>query len=337
MRSFEDQLFGGVRVVHVPGLQGPKGPEGPQGEVGPQGERGPIGERGPQGPQGVQGPQGEVGPQGQSFNPDATGPRDNRSIYDNKGANFTYFAVDTVTLYYKLTDELADWSDGVCLKGDTGATGPQGMQGEKGDVGPEGPQGPQGEKGEKGDQGDTGPEGPQGPQGPQGEKGDKGDVGNDGLNYSPSYTGPSAERYVYDDYVKGTSYLAWDTGLLYFKKSNSSADWTEGISFGRGPTGPKGEKGDKGDKGDQGVAGVQGEKGNKGDPGEAGAVGAPGEKGEKGDPGEAGKSANEELMDPDPEEYFLSIYGELSGETITIDEPPFVPDPAATLASILDE
>ena len=322
MRSFEDQLFGGVRVVHVPGIQGPAGPEGPEGPQGPQGDRGPVGERGPQGPQGVQGPQGEVGPQGQSFNPDVMAPRDSRAQYDNQSANFVFFALDTAVLYYKLTDALGDWSEGVSLRGDTGLTGPQGIQGEKGEKGDTGPQGEkgdqgiQGEKGEKGDQGETGPVGP------QGEKGDKGDVGNDGTNYQPNYTGPLSERYVYNDYVKGTSYLAWDNGMLYFKKSNSSADWTEGISFGRGPIGAKGEKGDQGEKGD---TGPQGEKGDTGEPGAK---------------GERGQSANEILMSPDPELYFLEIYGETSGDsigTLTVQELPFDPDPTEILDTILED
>ena len=295
MHSFEDQLFGGVRVVHVPGVQGPRGEEGPEGPQGPQGERGPIGERGPQGPQGVQGPQGETGPQGQSFTPDATGPRDSRSLYDNQNANFTYFALDTATIYYKLTNALGDWSDGVCLRGDTGEQGPQGIQGEKGDKGDKGDQGEQGIQGEVGPEGPQGKTGPRGEQGIQGEKGEKGDPGNDGLNYDPSYTGPDAERYVYNDYIKGTSYLAWDTGLLYFKKSNSTADWTEGIPFGRGPQGIKGAD---------------------------------------------GKSVNEFLMTPDPELYFLEVYGETHGDIIgdlVVQEAPFDPDPTEILNTILEE
>ena len=323
MASFEgDQLFGGVRVVHVPGLQGPIGEPGPQGDQGPQGERGPIGERGPQGPQGIMGPQGEQGPQGDSFNPDATGSMSDRPQFDNRPRNFSFLALDTATLYFKLSDAVGDWSNGVSLRGDQGLTGPEGEKGEKG---------------EKGDKGDTGPEGPQGevgprgPEGPQGEKGDRGEIGPqglkgeagvDGTNYQPDYEGLEADRRVYDDYVRGTSYFAWDTGKLYFKRSNGLADWTDGIEFGRGPVGPKGDKGDKGD------------------PGDIGPQGPPGEQGLEGEPGPPGASVNEFLMAPDPEAYFLEIYGQTHGDVIgslVVQESPFDPDPVAVLDKVLKE
>lgn len=317
-----DQLFGGVRVVHVPGIQGAAGPEGPEGPVGPQGDRGPIGERGPQGPQGVMGPQGPQGEKGDSFTPDATGPRDSRSSFDNRPRNFTYLATDTAVLYYKLSDSVGDWSEGVSLRGDTGLTGPQGPKGDKGDVGPQGLQGEKGEKGDKGDQGDVGPQGPRGFKGDTGEQGPQGEAGVDGTNYSPDYKGPANQRYVYDDYVRGTSYFAWDTGMLYFKKSNSSADWTEGIAFGQGPVGPKGDKGDKGDQGDQG------EKGDRGI------------QGIQGEKGADGKSVNEFLMDPDPELYFLEVYGETHGDIIgdlVVQEDPFDPDPVNIFDEVMKE
>ncbi len=58
-------------------------------------------------------------------------------------------------------------------------------------------------------------------------------------------------------------------------------------------------------------------------------------KGNKGDPG---TSANEMLMTPDPEEYFLSIYGETQGDVIgslVVQESPFNPDPTEVLDNIL--
>ena len=60
-------------------------------------------------------------------------------------------------------------------------------------------------------------------------------------------------------------------------------------------------------------------------------------KGNKGDPGQ---SVNEFLMNPDPELYFLSIYGETSGDIIgdlTVLEDPFDPDPTEVLETILKE
>ena len=57
--------------------------------------------------------------------------------------------------------------------------------------------------------------------------------------------------------------------------------------------------------------------------------------GAKGDPGQ---SVNEFLMVPDPEEYFLSIYGETHGDVIgslVVQENPFNPDPTEILDNIL--
>ncbi len=50
-------------------------------------------------------------------------------------------------------------------------------------------------------------------------------------------------------------------------------------------------------------------------------------RGNKGDPG---KSANEILMDPDPEKYFLQIYGQATGDIIgalVVEQSPVLPDP----------
>ena len=233
-----DHLFGGVVRVAVPGIQGPKGDQGPVGPQGPIGPQGIQGERGERGPQGVQGPKGEVGPQGESFNPNVTGALADRLKYDNEPTNFTFLDADTLTIYYKKSDASGDWSDGTSIRGPRGY---QGEEGPQGDIGPMGPQGAQGEKGEKGEKGDKGDQGETGPRGPQGPKGDKGERGDDGLNYDPDYRGPEAERWLYDDYIKGTSYFAVDTGMLYFKLSNSSGDWTAGIEFGRGPKGDPGQ------------------------------------------------------------------------------------------------
>lgn len=60
-------------------------------------------------------------------------------------------------------------------------------------------------------------------------------------------------------------------------------------------------------------------------------------KGNKGDPGQ---SVNEFLMSPDPELYFLSIYGQTSGDIIGnlyVQEDPFDPDPTDVFDTILKE
>jgi hypothetical protein len=73
---------------------------------------------------------------------------------------------------------------------------------------------------------------------PQGVKGDKGDA------FTVNATGTLAERALYDDQVKGFSFLDLTNSLIYFKQSATSGDWSTGASFG---------KGDKGDQGEQGV------------------------------------------------------------------------------------
>lgn len=59
--------------------------------------------------------------------------------------------------------------------------------------------------------------------------------------------GLNSERSYFDGRPKGFSFLAMDTGLLYFKLSQTIADWSAGYSFG---------KGDKGDDGDSGAPGT---------------------------------------------------------------------------------
>jgi hypothetical protein len=72
---------------------------------------------------------------------------------------------------------------------------------------------------------------------PQGIKGDKGDA------FQVSAQGLYAARSGYDAQPINFSFFASDTGLLYFKNSATSGDWSAGIPFG---------KGDKGDAGDDG-------------------------------------------------------------------------------------
>lgn len=63
-------------------------------------------------------------------------------------------------VFFKFSDDLADWSIPAYLTGDVGPEGPPGEQGPKGDIGP---------KGDKGDTGDPGPKGDTGDQGPAGD------------------------------------------------------------------------------------------------------------------------------------------------------------------------
>ena len=145
-----------------------------------------------------------------------------------------------------------------------------------------------------------------------------------------------------------------------------------------GPQGEKGETGDTGPQGPQGDRGDQGEKGDRGEKGDglhvngqyetyesmiaAHPTGAQGDAwhikstsevwawdidqmtwvnlgpliGVKGD---TGPSANEVLMDPDPEQYFLQIYGETSGDIVgelVVNEPLLEEDPVDTFDEALN-
>lgn len=84
--------------------------------------------------------------------------------------------------------------------------------------------GPRGEKGEKGDKGDTGSTGA------QGDKGDKGDP------MKIDATGTAAELSQYETELKGFSFLATDTGMVYIKSSDDPGDWSEPVGF-QGPPG----------------------------------------------------------------------------------------------------
>lgn len=133
-------------------------------------------------------------------------------------------------------------------------------------VSPEVAQAMKGEKGDKGDKGDPGDAGPvstvPGPKGPV------------GASFNADVKDAFANRALYNGQPKGFSFLAMDTGMLYWKLSGASADWSAGVQFGKGDKGDQGEKGDKGDQGERGLQGIgeKGDKGDKGDPGDPGAV-----------------------------------------------------------------
>lgn len=121
--------------------------------------------------------------------------------------------------------------------------------------------GPQGLKGE---QGNTGPMGPQGVQGV------KGDVG---ASFIADISDIKTNRSMYDLMPKGFSFLAIDEGKLYWKLSLTKADWSSGITFGKGDKGDKGDTGAQGPQGERGLQGIQGAQGPQGEPGEDGADG----------------------------------------------------------------
>lgn len=149
----------------------------------------------------------------------------------------------------------------------SGPVGPRGPQGEPGVAGPRGyvgAQGPQGIGGPPGPKGDPGPAGPAGAQGPQGAPGLQGPPGIQGVqglpgqSFTPDAVGNLSARAVYDAEAAGFAFLAADAGQLFFKLSNTSADWSAGIYFGRGEAGPAGPQGAQGLQGPQGIQGPQG-------------------------------------------------------------------------------
>lgn len=117
--------------------------------------------------------------------------------------------------------------------------------------------------------GPVGPEGPEGPEGPPGIQGLKGDVGS---SFDADVRDLFANRHLYDVQPKGFSMLAMDTGMLYFKLSNTSGNWSAGVQYGKGETGDIGPEGPRGLQGLQGLQGIQGLKGDPGDPGTDGLV-----------------------------------------------------------------
>ncbi len=86
----------------------------------------------------------------------------------------------------------------------------------------------------------AGDKGSQGEQGVQGIQGLSGANGTDGEAYDFDAEGLLSERSAYDGEIKGFSFLAIDTAMIYFKLSTTSADWSVGAPFGRGTDGVNG-------------------------------------------------------------------------------------------------
>jgi hypothetical protein len=102
-----------------------------------------------------------------------------------------------------------------------------------------------------------GPTGPTGPVG-TGSQGIQGVKGNVGASFDANARDLFANRSLYNLQPKGFSMLAMDTGLLYFKLSATSADWSAGVQYGKGDTGSTGSQGIQGIQGIQGLQGIQG-------------------------------------------------------------------------------
>ncbi|MDX0270895.1 hypothetical protein GOC13_24415 [Sinorhizobium meliloti] len=173
----------------------------------------------------------------------------------------------------------------------TGEDMPKGPQGDKGPTGDQGPVGPDGIQGPQGPQGIVGPQGPQGIPGIQGPQGFQGDIGPIGPSFDPDAFGNTAERSAYDTQPKGFAYLDLVQGLMFFKLSSTSGDWSSGVAFGQGPQGIQGVQGPQGVVGPQGPAGTTGPQGIAGPQGVAGSQGPIGATGPAGTPGMIWKGA----------------------------------------------
>jgi len=262
---------------------GPTGPTGPTGPAGPQGSQGPLGNQGPQGvigpagaqgivgPQGPTGPQGAEGPTGMSFAPDEAGLTTDRSTFDTQPQNFAFLDTQTGTIYWKLSNTIAHWSDGVPFgRGSQGVQGPagaDGLTGSTGATGPQGPAGPDGAQGIQGIQGPTGatgatgPEAPEGPQGPAGVQGAPGDPGTTTYYVTAD---PDPALGIVNDW-------AFRSNGQTYEKTGASA-WTARHSI----LGPQGATGPQGDTGDTGATGATGPTGPLGPAGATGPTGPTG-------------------------------------------------------------
>lgn len=84
-------------------------------------------------------------------------------------------------------------------------------------------------------------------------QGPKGDVG---ASFRADYRGLASERVTFDAERKGFCFLAIDTGMLYFKLSATSGDWSTGYTFAKGDKGDTGLPGAPGSPGAPGVSGA---------------------------------------------------------------------------------
>lgn len=157
----------------------------------------------------------------------ATGPTEERDLYDNEEPPFVFYDTTAELAYIKLSAASGDWSDGIPLRGPTGATGSTGATGAAGppnvlSIGTV-------TEGEA-DATITGTSPTQTlnlviPRGPKG----------DGLQIDAA--GDTAGRSAFDAEAQGFTYLDTEAGLLYVKASNDPGDWATGVPFG-GVNGP---------------------------------------------------------------------------------------------------
>lgn len=84
----------------------------------------------------------------------------------------------------------------------------------------------------------------------------EGPIGPVGASFNADYKGLESERSTFAGQPKGFSFLAMDTGLLYFKLSATSGNWSSPYPFGKGEDGEPGAPGAPGTNGTNGVDGL---------------------------------------------------------------------------------
>ena len=96
------------------------------------------------------------------------------------------------------------------------------------------PKAKDGKRGEKGDRGDRGDRGIPGIATNQGKQGEPGINGRNGENFKVDIYGMKKEMSMYGNRAVGTSFVSLDESpsMIYFRKSNSLDDWTDGQPFG---------------------------------------------------------------------------------------------------------
>lgn len=170
-----------------------------KGIKGEEGVSGDQGLTGVRGLRGYKGDRGRRGLQGYPFEPSKTGLLKDRDKYITSTIpSFSYLAVDKGELYF--LEKPGKWS----LPPIPFGKGEAGIKGNKGNLG------------DRGDQGDQGPK---------------------GLPFNNFLTGLYAKRSTYDSKPESFSYIARDSGKLYFRVSSVLGTWSLGYPFGKGDRG----------------------------------------------------------------------------------------------------
>jgi hypothetical protein len=185
---------------------------------------------------------GAEGPQGEPFTIDAAGNLSDRNLYDNENTGFTFLAYDTGDVYIKNSPLTGDWGPPISFVGDKGwspvlntaADGERIVLQVSDWIGGEGG---------KPDSGQY-----ISPLGFTSNISDATNIRGERGEFFIDAAGFLSDRPTYDGEERPFVYYATDNGSIYFKNSDSFADWTIGYQWrgAIGPTGPVGSQGDDG-------------------------------------------------------------------------------------------